>query len=644
MSGSDSSAGTSAGAAWRTIGKALGASGISSGDTVYIGAGQYGESVTIGVTSPGAETKVIGDIDGSKTGDAGEVWWTGYTVSENAVPTTSALLITSSKNNFTFQDINFLGTATSSPTVVSSVTSYTWKFTRCLFHSIGANSLYAISATAAANTAYAWTIENCIFSGTPFSGGCLFTPVRPSGADFNINLTIRNCLFLTTWVCVSFALSGANSFGPGGATITNCTVPFGGSTVFTVATNYSTTIPVVVKNCIIVTGGTALNAASSGQLTEDYNYISAVTARTNVTAGVHSRDSTTAKFPAAIFDVGNSFLRFGPSGSKIIGSSIRGFGLSYFGSDTSAAPSTDVLSRIRDSSGYLYGDNGTATSGATTSITQTGKTWGVNQWKDWLVRITSGTGSGQVKRISSNTATALTTSGAAPAGGLWATTPASGSVYTIYKGTPTETGKATSGSTTTIVDSGANWATNCWAGYVASFTGGSGSGQAPVVTSNTATTLTFAAQGSAASSTTTYSLYLATGIDQVFQPVGFSAVHDAALRETSVTDAGSVGIRIEGTGNHEFLVPVDAAATTISIKARYDANHGTTNKPQAILVVNDEIGVATETKTMTSAADTWETLTFTQFTPTAKGVVAIQLVSRSGTPYGRAYFDTFAVA
>ena len=60
--GSDSNAGTSAGAAWLTIGKALGASGIASGDTVYIGAGVYREAVTVNMTSATAETKVIGDV------------------------------------------------------------------------------------------------------------------------------------------------------------------------------------------------------------------------------------------------------------------------------------------------------------------------------------------------------------------------------------------------------------------------------------------------------------------------------------------------------------------------------------------------------------------------------------------------------
>ena len=88
-SGNDASAGTSAGAAWATIGKALGASGIASGDTVYIGAGIYREAVTVGFT-PSGTTSVIGDVDGAKTGDAGEVRWTGmvsdFSGASNGIP------------------------------------------------------------------------------------------------------------------------------------------------------------------------------------------------------------------------------------------------------------------------------------------------------------------------------------------------------------------------------------------------------------------------------------------------------------------------------------------------------------------------------------------------------------------------------
>jgi hypothetical protein len=53
-------------------------------------------------------------------------------------------------------------------------------------------------------------------------------------------------------------------------------------------------------------------------------------------------------------------------------------------------------------------DSGTPTSATSSSITDSTKAWTVNRWTNYSVRITSGTGKGQVIPIVSNTATALT--------------------------------------------------------------------------------------------------------------------------------------------------------------------------------------------------------------------------------------------
>ena len=71
------------------------------------------------------------------------------------------------------------------------------------------------------------------------------------------------------------------------------------------------------------------------------------------------------------------------------------------------------------------GQGGTATSGGSTTLTNTGKSYTVNAWTNYQVRITSGTGAGQKRKIVSNTATVLTVSTA------WATNPNSTSVYVI---------------------------------------------------------------------------------------------------------------------------------------------------------------------------------------------------------------------
>lgn len=71
-------------------------------------------------------------------------------------------------------------------------------------------------------------------------------------------------------------------------------------------------------------------------------------------------------------------------------------------------------------------ETGTSTgSNTTTTLNNTGKSWLVNAYTNYQVRITGGTGIGQIRTIASNTATALTVSVA------WTVTPDATSVYAI---------------------------------------------------------------------------------------------------------------------------------------------------------------------------------------------------------------------
>ncbi|MFO0239105.1 MAG: Kelch repeat-containing protein [Betaproteobacteria bacterium] len=67
---------------------------------------------------------------------------------------------------------------------------------------------------------------------------------------------------------------------------------------------------------------------------------------------------------------------------------------------------------------------GTATSATSTTLVQTGKTWTAAQWVNSQVRITAGTGAGQIRTITANTADSLTVA-------TWTTTPDSTSQYAI---------------------------------------------------------------------------------------------------------------------------------------------------------------------------------------------------------------------
>jgi hypothetical protein len=68
---------------------------------------------------------------------------------------------------------------------------------------------------------------------------------------------------------------------------------------------------------------------------------------------------------------------------------------------------------------------GTATAGSTTTLTNGAKAWTTNQWTNYQVRITGGTGAGQYRTIASNTGTVLTVAAA------FTTAPDTTSTYVI---------------------------------------------------------------------------------------------------------------------------------------------------------------------------------------------------------------------
>jgi hypothetical protein len=68
---------------------------------------------------------------------------------------------------------------------------------------------------------------------------------------------------------------------------------------------------------------------------------------------------------------------------------------------------------------------GTATAGTANTLSNSAKNWTANQWTNYQLRITGGTGAGQIRTVSSNTATAITVSS------NWATNPDATSTYSL---------------------------------------------------------------------------------------------------------------------------------------------------------------------------------------------------------------------
>lgn len=148
------------------------------------------------------------------------------------------------------------------------------------------------------------------------------------------------------------------------------------------------------------------------------------------------------------------------------------------------------------------GAEGFATSGSTTSLTDTTKSWPINYWSRTVnrkLRIIEGTGVGNEIAITSNTGNTL----------YFATqtfAPDTTTRYVIMD----SFGTATAGSTTTLTDSGQNWEPNCWVNRRVRFLTGTGAGNEYTITANTATQLTFAT-GTAPDTSTAYAI-LATNV------------------------------------------------------------------------------------------------------------------------------------
>ena len=111
-------------------------------------------------------------------------------------------------------------------------------------------------------------------------------------------------------------------------------------------------------------------------------------------------------------------------------------------------------------------------------------------------------------------------------------------------------------------------------------------------------------------------------------------VQDAS---SAITGGGTNSLKLTGAGEVSFYVPVDAISTTISVRSK-STTYGGTNWPQLIVVANGTLGIASDL-TVTATSATEAVITSPTFTPTAKGVVEIRLVSRSTTVTSSTWWD-----
>lgn len=340
--GNNSNAGTgpSAGSAWATFGKALGSTGISSGDRVYIAPGTYRERPSLDLTSPVAETFVTGDPMASQFSDlqGGHVILTGWTTNDTTEPGGFTIDLLN-KDFLTFEKLHILGTGCIAGTGAGSVNI---TFRDCV---MTASRYNAISTDQVFGTANNWLIERCVLVGLA-GASCirLYSRRSSSGADYDAAFTVRNCIVRgDSGIQLENGFDGGADFRSGGHLIHNNLIICrdGVSTGSFIATS----IPVKVYNNIISGLGTGLNATTSGQITEDYNAIFATFARTNVTAGTHST-SDFSRSPMINWGI----TLFGDN-PRPFGEPMKGSPLLTFGNDGTVTTSEDLLGNPRPSGG-----------------------------------------------------------------------------------------------------------------------------------------------------------------------------------------------------------------------------------------------------------------------------------------------------
>lgn len=255
--------GSSTAQAWATLGKALGATGIIGGDTVYIAPGRYPQQITLGGTYSSA-TAVTGDpLCNQFSGlTAGKVFITN--VSSTGVSNFSGTLLTGSgKSNLTFTNIAFENNVnTTAGTCVTLLLGANNGFVKCTFRQSGYGAAL-MSITCPTSTALNFTLDRCVFGGgqVTYSGTAM---VGLTGANVSDTTSVKNCIFYSgqTGVFLSIASLGASVY--------NCSfINHPGNAVNVTAG--SATYVTYVRNCLFVGVQTSIQSQTLGHLIQEYN-------------------------------------------------------------------------------------------------------------------------------------------------------------------------------------------------------------------------------------------------------------------------------------------------------------------------------------------------------------------------------------
>jgi hypothetical protein len=644
-SGSDGAAGTSAGAAWLTIGKALTSGGVAAGDTVYIGAGTYREVVTASLTNPASEVKFIGDVDGAFTGDPGEVIWTSWTTDDTTAPVTGATINGGSKNNLTFQKLTIILSNNTSGGIVSIGTG--WKFQDCtIIQSRSSTQVLVQTVTAPINLVF----DRCLILGlvASLTQAVQITCTESASAEYDCGVVIKNCLVAGFSYALIMGSTGSNTFKGGGGKVANCTLMGCGAVFITSSSTQSIAYPAIAVNNVTWGTLTVFGSVTNGATIGENNRL--------IGSGTPADDAN-----SPFFGTPATFIRY--TGMDFGQNLLYGLQPRMFGSPTPTSASTSATPPIEVAvqRGGTGSDDATVGTISWTSPTNADKagdgtnatattipaTTGVTHYLKVVGGITVPSGA-TIKGVrvelvgfaSALSALSMSSVKLVKAGTISGNDGASFNTTNISTGAGRMVWRSTADPLwgLTLSDTDVN---DAGFGCVISLKNTSGSTRDATIEYVRVIVVYEYDAGEDA-----YDLLnrpRPSGSNQITGQVGALEVHDYGTKETSVTHGGAASLKLTGPGDQQFDVPVDAASTTITAYMRYDTTHGTGTKPQMIVLDAPDIGVTTATATMTVGVDTWEQLTLT-FTPSAKGIVTIRFRNRAAAASGLAYVDDVAVS
>jgi len=221
--GNDSNAGTgpAVNQAWQTLSKALGATGIGSGDTLYIAPGDYRISSTITMNGTySTTTYIIGNPTASQFSGvtAGRVLITTRSTNDYGGPfVVDPMIDSNSKSNIFWSNCIF-EQAYLQRSIFSLRQSINWTVEKCLFLCTGQQQINIFGVTSTFGLTRNFLFRQCRAEGIGYQWFFADDVGSSSGANFFYNITFDRC------INIALQLQNLNNltYGPQGIYLVNC--------------------------------------------------------------------------------------------------------------------------------------------------------------------------------------------------------------------------------------------------------------------------------------------------------------------------------------------------------------------------------------------------------------------------------------